>query len=55
MRLRNRDLHAIEITLVVPRIFRLRLWLGVRLMVLGGRIAGITTVVTDAEAKEPQK
>jgi hypothetical protein len=41
LRMRNRDLATMTITVTMPRIFRFRVWLGLRLIKLGARVTGV--------------
>jgi hypothetical protein len=49
MKLRNNDLRDVVITVSLPRVFRLRIALGLALVKLGCRVVGVTYM----ESREP--
>lgn len=40
--LRNRDLERVHLVVSVPPVFRLRVWLGMKVIVLGAKITGMS-------------
>lgn len=45
-RMKNSDLHRLEMTVTVPAVFRFRLWLGMLLLRIAVRIVGMSLKVT---------
>lgn len=55
LKLRNRDMERVELTVRVPPVFRFRTWLGVQIIKLGVRCTGMRVKVgalTEDELRE---
>ena len=54
MKLSNSDLQSLELTLYIPKIFRLRLWIGTRFIILGTKITGMKIKIEQKEEWDVQ-